>query len=87
MNNYQQPSAMPTRQRQPQGQSAQAMPMSREQQIQQMVLSGVITPEQAALMLQKEAAPMAAQPRAPMPTRRKPLSPSVFPSIGGISSA
>ena len=86
MNNYQQPSAMPTRQRQPQGQ-AQAMPMSREQQIQQMVLSGAITPEQAALMLQKEAAPMVAQPRAPMPTRRKALSPSVFPSIGGISSA
>ena len=83
MNNYQQPSAMPTRQRQSQGQ-AQAIPMTREQQIQQMVLSGVITPEQAALMLQKEAAPMAAQPRA-MPTRRKPLSPSVFPSIGGIS--
>ena len=85
MNNY--PSAMPTRQRQPQGQQAQAMPMTREQQIQQMVLSGVITPEQAALMLQREAAPAVAQTRTPMPTRRKPLTPSVFPSIGGISSA
>ena len=87
MNSYQQPSAMPTRQSKQASTQTQAMPMTREQQIQQMVLNGVITPQQAALMLQREAAPVIAPSRSPMPTRRKPLTPSVFPSIGGISSA
>ena len=86
MNNYQ-PRAMPVRQPARQGQP-QAMPMTREQEIQQMVLNGVITPEQAALMMQREAMPaLAVKGAAPLPTRtRRPSTPSVFPSIGGVSA-
>ena len=75
----QRPSAMPTR--------SQAQPMSRVEQIQQMLINGVITPQQAALMIQREAQFGSVEaPRPTMPVKRRPLTPSSMPSIGGIGS-